>query len=79
MRIPKLERVGDQALSEICQIRIEGDLEAATDVPIEPLELTFSTHSDSALRQLKDLLACESAELHRPRPLSHGRQFNPVA
>ena len=34
-RLPSLERAAEQALSEICEIRVEGDLVGVVDVPIE--------------------------------------------
>ena len=75
-RMPSLERAAEQALSEICRIRVEGDLVGVVDVPIEPLALVIAAGSDSAPRQFKLLLACELADLQRPSPLSHEHQFN---
>ena len=56
-RMPSLERAAEQALSEICKVRVEGDLVGVVDVPIEPLVLVISAGCDSAPRQLKVLLA----------------------
>ena len=55
--MPSLERAAEQALSEICKIRVEGDLVGVVDVPIEPLVLVMSTGCDSAPHPLKVLLA----------------------
>ena len=67
-RMPSLERAAEQALSEICRIRVEGDLVGVVDVPIEPLAFVIAAGSDSAPRQFKLLLACELADLQRPSP-----------